>query len=85
MLSTSFCLITSSKLSRQQFEFSLNVKVMGSNPDYLPKNFLLYNLTKVLVEDKSDNFLNVQIHGEFAIVERVSCVGHDYKFTSHCF
>ena len=58
---------------------------MGSNPDYLLKSFLLYNLTKVLVEDKSDNFLNVQNHGEFVIVERVSCVGHDYKFTSHCF
>ena len=37
-----FCLITSSKLSRQQFEFSLKVKVMGSNPGYLLKYFLLY-------------------------------------------
>ena len=37
-----FCLITSSKLSRPQFEFSLKVKVMGSNSSYLLKSFLLY-------------------------------------------
>ena len=38
-----FCLIISSKLSRQWFKFSLNVivKVMGSNPGYLLKSFLL--------------------------------------------
>ena len=30
-----FCLYTSSKLSRPEFEFSLKVKVMGSNPGYL--------------------------------------------------
>ena len=35
-----FCLVTSSKLSRQWFEFTLNV--MGSNPGYLLKSFLLY-------------------------------------------
>ena len=35
-----FCLITSSKLSRQKFEFSL--KVMGLNLGYLLKSFLLY-------------------------------------------
>ena len=35
-----FCLITSSKLSRQYFEFSL--KVMGLNPGYLLKSFLLF-------------------------------------------
>ena len=35
-----FCLITSSKLSK--FEFSLKVKVIGSNPSYLLKSFLLY-------------------------------------------
>ena len=34
-----FCLITSSKLSTQQFEFSL--KVIGSNPGYLLKSSLL--------------------------------------------
>ena len=34
------CLSTSSKLSRQEFEFSL--KVMGLNPGYLFKSFLLY-------------------------------------------
>ena len=39
-LSTMFCLI--SKLSRSQFEFSLKSKVMGSNPSYLLKYFLLY-------------------------------------------
>ena len=37
-----FCLITSSKLSCQLFEFSLKVKVMGSNAGYLLKSFLLY-------------------------------------------
>ena len=37
-----FCLYTSSKLSRPWFEFSLKVKVMGSNPGYLLKSFLLY-------------------------------------------
>ena len=37
-----FCLITSSKLSRQLFEFSLKLKVMGLNPGYLLKYFLLY-------------------------------------------
>ena len=37
-----FCLYTSSKLSRPKFEFSLKVKVMGSNPGYLLKSFLLY-------------------------------------------
>ena len=37
-----FCLYTSSKFSRPKFEFSLNVKVMGSNPGYLLKYFLLY-------------------------------------------
>ena len=39
-----FCLITSSKLSRQWFEFSL---VMGSNPGYLLKYFLLYHWIKL--------------------------------------
>ena len=38
-----FCLYTSSKLSRPQFEFSLKVKVMGSNPGNLLKTFLLYS------------------------------------------
>ena len=38
---TQQCLITSSKLSRQLFEFSLKVKVMGLNPGYLLKSFLL--------------------------------------------
>ena len=36
------CLIISSKLSRQKFEISLNEKMMGSNPGYLLKSFLLY-------------------------------------------
>ena len=34
-------LITSSKLFLQLFEFSLKVKVMGSNPGYLRQSFLL--------------------------------------------
>ena len=36
------CLIPSSKLSRQWFEFSLKLKVIGSNPAYLLRFFLLY-------------------------------------------
>ena len=36
------CLITSSKLSHQSFEFSLKVKVMGSNSGIVLKSFLLY-------------------------------------------
>ena len=39
-----FCHITSSKLSRQEFEFSMKMKVMESNPGHLPKSFLLYFL-----------------------------------------
>ena len=39
-----FCPITSSKLSCQKFEFSLKVKVMGLNPSYLLKYFLLYRI-----------------------------------------
>ena len=35
-----FCLITSSKLSRQLFEFSLKMKVMGLNPGCLLKSTL---------------------------------------------
>ena len=34
--------LNSSKLSHQLFEFSLKVKVMGLNPGYLLKSFLLY-------------------------------------------
>ena len=34
-----FCFITSIELSRQLFEFSLNVKVMGSSPSYLLESF----------------------------------------------
>ena len=37
-----FCLHTSSHVSRPKFEFALKVKVMGSNPGYLLKSFLLY-------------------------------------------
>ena len=37
-----FCLYTSRKLSRPQFEVSLQVKVMGSDPGYLLKKILLY-------------------------------------------
>ena len=40
--SAMFCLITSSKLSRQWFEFSLKEKVMGSHPGYFLKSFLLW-------------------------------------------
>ena len=36
-----FCLYASRKLSLPKFEFSLKTKVMGSNPGYLLKYFLL--------------------------------------------
>ena len=36
-----FCIYTSSKLSCPLFEFSLKVKVMGSNPGYFLKSLLL--------------------------------------------
>ena len=39
-----FCPIISSKLSRQSFEFSLKVKVIGLNLSYLLKSFLLWHL-----------------------------------------
>ena len=38
------CLYTSSKLSCPYFEFSLNVKVMGSNVSYLLRSFYFINL-----------------------------------------
>ena len=41
-----FCLNTSSKLSCQKFEFSLKAKVMGLNPGYLLKSFVLLYLHK---------------------------------------
>ena len=42
------CLYTSSKLSCPWFEFSLTVKVMGSNPSHLLKPFPIYHrLSKV--------------------------------------
>ena len=37
-----FCLYTSSKLSHPQFEFSMKVKMRGSNQGCLLKYFLLY-------------------------------------------
>ena len=39
-----FCLYTSSNFSRPWFEFSLKVKVMGLNPGYHLKSFLLCSL-----------------------------------------
>ena len=45
-----FCLIISSKLSHQEFEFSWKVKVMGLNPGYLLKSFLLYLLTRIILK-----------------------------------
>ena len=40
-----FCLYTSSKISRPWFEFSLKLKVIRSNSDYLLKSSLLYYLS----------------------------------------
>ena len=37
------CLFTLSKHSRQKFEFSLKLKVMGSNPSYLFKYLLIHH------------------------------------------
>jgi hypothetical protein len=42
------CLITLTKLSCPEFEFSLKVKVMGLNPGYLFKSFLLYILAQLV-------------------------------------
>ena len=40
-----FCLIISSKLLRQWFEFSLKVKVIRSNPEFLNLFYLIYNIS----------------------------------------
>ena len=45
-----FCPITSNKLSHKEFEFSWKVKVMGLNPGYLLKSFLLYLLTRIILK-----------------------------------
>ena len=42
-------------ISQPRFEFLLKVKVMGSNPSYLLKSFLLYHFT-VATREKSDFF-----------------------------
>ena len=46
-----FCHVTSSKLSCQYFEFSLKLKVMGSNPGYLLKSFLYFIITASTTTD----------------------------------
>ena len=66
-----FCLITSSKLSYQQFEFSL--KVMGSNPGYLLKSFLLY-----LHQNKTFKF-KVQVHFFLELFFHLSCIFYRLK------
>ena len=45
-----FCLYTSSNFSSPQFEFSLKVKVMGSNPGYLlkPFYFMIFSLKSTM-------------------------------------
>jgi uncharacterized protein YecE (DUF72 family) len=73
-----FCLYTSSKLSRPEFEFSL--KVMESNPRYLIKSFLLYRKLNY-IEFFSDIFLghNVRfglILGQLAVLKKK---GADYE------
>ena len=55
-------IVTSSKLSCQKFEFSLKVKVIESNPDYLLKSFLLYKL-----ENKVPWFLTCSIKSHLPI------------------
>ena len=39
-----FCLFTSSKLSRLSIEFSLKVKMMGSNPGFLNLFYFKYTI-----------------------------------------
>ena len=49
-----FCLYISSKRLPPQIEFSLKAKVMGSNPGYLLKSFLLgkkYHLFSVILKE----------------------------------
>ena len=56
---SNICLITSNKLSRQWFEFSLNVKVKGSNPGYLLRFFLFYFYTNFFVSVQEEIHLPV--------------------------
>ena len=55
-----FCLINSSKFSCQWFEFLLKVQVMGSNPDYLIKSFLLYKILFQMVFHPFVNCIDVK-------------------------
>ena len=52
-----FCLITSNKLSRLWFKFSLKEKVMGSNPGYLLKYFLLYIVCTIYDDSEFETIL----------------------------
>ena len=49
-----FCLYISSKLFHPWVEFSLKVKVMRSNPGYLLKSFLLYNIVTDFEDFRND-------------------------------
>ena len=60
-----FCLYNSSKLSRPQFDFSLKVKVMDSNPGNLLKSFLLYY---------SWSIGRPEYNFKFNLVEHASCL-----------
>ena len=66
-----FCLFTSSKFSRQWFEFSLKVKVLGFNPGYLLKSLLLYKMA-----------MNFEFQSTYYyLIERVSLI---FLAMKHC-
>ena len=70
-----FYFITSSKLSHQKFEFLLKMKVMGLNPGYLLKSFVLYGLA---------NFYSLQeeIHAENRDRKKYRLEGQKWQFLS---
>ena len=65
--------ITSSKLFRQQFRFSLKVKVMESNPSYLLKSFVLQKRPIKLPSDEIRSKLIFVHSTAFAPIFTISC------------
>ena len=59
-----FCLYTSNKLSCPFFELSLKMKVVGLNPGYLLKSFLLYLLgcikIKIRIHEQIGSIVNTE-------------------------
>ena len=70
-----FCLYITSKISHPEFEFSQKMKVMGLNPGYLLKSFVLYGLA---------NFYSLQeeIHAENRDRKKYRLEGQKWQFLS---